>query len=79
MTYHLLMHFPTEGGVREVRGDQVATREYYMTLVKGEPTPKETMLIDGLEVQDKRTWVMAKPGRELEDIIIDLNTPDRVS
>lgn len=25
-TYHLLMHFPIEAGVGEVRGDQVATQ-----------------------------------------------------
>lgn len=49
-TYHILMCFPTKEGVGEVRGDQVTARECYVTSLNGEPTPKETMSIDSLEV-----------------------------
>lgn len=50
LIYHLLMGFPTEGGVREVRGDQLAAKECYMALLNGERAPKESMSIDSLEV-----------------------------
>ena len=33
-TYHLMIKFPTEYGVGEVRGDQVATRECYIAMLK---------------------------------------------
>lgn len=54
----------------------MASRECYMASLKGEPTPKEIMVIDGHEVRDKRTRMVAKPIGELEDIILDSNTPD---
>lgn len=72
------MCFPTEGGVEEVRGDQVVARECYMASLKGESALKETMIIDNLEVRDERTWVMAKP-RELENIILKSTMHDRVT
>lgn len=34
-TYHLLMRFPTEEGVGEVRDDQTMARECYMASLKG--------------------------------------------
>ena len=33
-TYHLMIKFPTEYGVGEVRGDQVAVRECYIAMLK---------------------------------------------
>lgn len=42
------MRFPTENGVREVKGNQVAAWECYMASLKGEPTPKENMSFDSL-------------------------------
>ena len=32
-TYHLMIKFPTEYGVGEVRGDQVAARECYIAML----------------------------------------------
>ena len=32
-TYHLLVKFPTEYRVREVQGDQLATRECYLAML----------------------------------------------
>lgn len=78
-TYHLLMCFPTEGGVGEVKGDQITFRECYMASLKGEPTPKENMSIYSLEVRDKRAQVIAEPEGELEDVTLDPNTTDKVT
>lgn len=50
-TYHLLMRFPTEKGVGEVRGEQTATREYYVASLKGEGS-KETLIVDDVEDRD---------------------------
>lgn len=55
LTYHLLMHFPMEKGINEVKGDQVTAKECYMASLKGEPAPRESMSIDSLKVQDERT------------------------
>lgn len=54
LTYHLLICFPMEKGIREIKGDQMTARECYMTSLKGEPAPRENMSIDSLEVRDER-------------------------
>ena len=33
-TYHLMIKFPTDYGVGELRGDQVAAREYYVAMME---------------------------------------------
>ncbi|XP_075658773.1 uncharacterized protein LOC142628594 [Castanea sativa] len=33
-TYHLMLKFPTENGVRELRGDQIAARECYIAILE---------------------------------------------
>ena len=35
-TYHLMIKFPTEYGVGELRGDQVAARECYVAMLEME-------------------------------------------
>lgn len=60
-TYHLLMRFSIEGRVGKVKGDQVTARECYVVSLKGNFSPKETMTIDGLEVQDERTQIVSEP------------------
>lgn len=77
-TYHLLMRFPTEKGIGEVRGDQVIARECYMASLNGEPSSsKENMSIEGLENRGKKTQ-MAAEG-DLEDIILNTSIPDRTT
>ena len=34
LTYHLMIKFPTEYGVGEIRGDQVVVRECYIVMLK---------------------------------------------
>ncbi len=43
-TYHLLIKFPTEHGIREVRGDQITARERYLTLL-GTEGKNQTMTL----------------------------------
>ena len=33
-TYHLMIKFPTDYGVGELRGDQIATRECYIAMLE---------------------------------------------
>ena len=35
-TYHLLVRFPTENGIREMKGDQAMARKCYLTTVNAE-------------------------------------------
>ena len=35
-TYHVMIKFPTEYGIGELRGDQVATRECYIAMLEME-------------------------------------------
>lgn len=80
LTYHLLMCFPIEKGIREIRGDQVAARECYIATLKGESsTSKKNISIEGLEVRDERAQVIAEPKGELEDIILDTDIPDGIT
>uniref|UniRef100_A0A2N9GRM8 Reverse transcriptase domain-containing protein n=1 Tax=Fagus sylvatica TaxID=28930 RepID=A0A2N9GRM8_FAGSY len=47
-TYHLLLKFPTEHGIGEVRGDQVAARECYLASL-GSGGQNQTMSIEEAE------------------------------
>lgn len=78
--YHLLIRFPMEKGIGEVKGNQVASRECYMASLKRKPSiSKENMLIEGLEVWDERSRATTEPEEELEDIILDTNALDRTT
>ena len=44
-TYHLMIKFPTEYGIGELRGDQVATRKCYITMLEIEDH-QQTMCIE---------------------------------
>lgn len=78
-TYHLLMCFPIEKGVEEVKGDQVAANKCCLASLKGEPAPRESMSIDNLKVRDKRAQVVAKPRGELEDVILNPDAPNELT
>ena len=62
-TYHLSVKFPTEHGVGEVQGDQLAARECYLAmLAMAEQT--QTM-----NIEERR--IVAEPTETLEDIPLD--------
>ena len=61
-TYHLLVHFPIENGVGEMKGDQAMVRECYLTSVSTEQT-HQTLI-----VEERRNF--AKPTEELEEVAV---------
>uniref|UniRef100_A0A2N9F359 Uncharacterized protein n=1 Tax=Fagus sylvatica TaxID=28930 RepID=A0A2N9F359_FAGSY len=50
-TYHLLLKFPTEHGIGEVRGDQIAARECYLASL-GPGGQNQTMSIEEQKILD---------------------------
>ena len=59
-TYHLMIKFPTEYGVGEVRGDQVAVHECYIAMLEMDDH-QQTMCIE-----EQQT--IAEPVEELEEV-----------
>ena len=68
-TYHLMIKFPTEYGVGELCGSQVATRECYIAMLKMDDY-QQTMCIG-----EQRA--VAKPVEELEEVVLDGSKPDQ--
>ena len=62
-TYHLMIKFPTEYGIGELRGDQVATRKCYIAMLEMEDH-HQTMCIE-----KQRT--IAKSVEELEKVTLN--------
>ena len=66
-----MIKFPTEYGIGELRGDQVAARECYIAMLEMEDH-QQTMCIG-----EQRT--MAEPVEELEEITLDESRPERMT
>jgi BarA-like signal transduction histidine kinase len=62
LTYHLLVRFPTENGIGEMKGDQAMARECYLTTVSTEQV-HQTLIVE--ERQNT-----AEPTEELEEIVL---------
>ena len=67
-TYHLMIKFPTNFGVGEVRGDQVAARECYIIMLEMDDH-LQTMCIE-----EQRT--IEEPEEGLEEVLIDDSRPE---
>ena len=70
-TYHLMIKFPTEYGIEELQGDQVAARECYVAMLEMEDH-QQTLCID-----EQRT--IAEPVEELEEVMLDESRPGRTT
>jgi hypothetical protein len=70
-TYHLLVRFPTEHGIGELKGDQATARECYFTSL-GPETKHQTMKID----EGQR---LVEPSEELEKVVLDDKKPDQTT
>ena len=70
-TYHLMIKFPTEYGIEELQGDQVAACECYIAMLEMEDH-EQTMCIG-----EQRTT--AEPIEELEEITLDESRPERTT
>ena len=68
-TYHLSIKFPTEHGVGQVQGDQLAVRECYLAMLAMDEQ------VQTMNIEEKR--VVAEPIEALEDISLDENNPER--
>ena len=67
-TYHLMIKFPIEYGVGEVRGDQVVVRECYIAKLEMNDH-QQTMCIE-----EQRT--IAEPVEELEEVTLNDSRPE---
>ena len=70
-TYHLMIKFPTEYGIGELQGDQVAARECYIAMLEMEDH-QQTMCIG-----EQRTIV--ESVEELEEVILNELRPGRTT
>ena len=70
-TDHLMIKFPTKYGVGEMRGNQIATRECYIAMLKMEDQ-QQTMCIG-----EQRA--LAEPVEELEEVRLDDTWPERTT
>ena len=68
-TYHLSVKFPTEYGVQEVQGDQLAAREYYLAMLAMDEQTQT------MNIEERR--IVAKPTEALEDIPLDEDDPGK--
>ena len=68
-TYHLSVKFPTEHGVGEVQGDQLAARECYLAMLAMD---EQTQTIS---IEERR--IVAEPTEALEDIPLDEDDPGK--
>uniref|UniRef100_A0A2N9GIS8 Integrase catalytic domain-containing protein n=1 Tax=Fagus sylvatica TaxID=28930 RepID=A0A2N9GIS8_FAGSY len=70
-TYHLLLKFPTEHGIGEVRGDQVAARECYLASL-GSEGRNQTMTIEERKIT-------VKSSEQLETVRLEDGNPERTT
>ena len=63
LTYHLMMKFPTEEGVGEVKDDQLTAKRCYNILMK-KVSDQTTLLVASV------TEVKGKPAEPLEEVIV---------
>ena len=70
-TYHLMIKFPTDYGVGELRGNQVATQECYIAMIKMEDQQQKMC------IREQRA--IAKPIEELEKVNLDDARPKRTT
>ena len=70
-TYLLMIKFPTNYGVGELCGNQVAARECYIAMME---------MDDHLQAMNiKEYQIMTKPIEQLEEILLNDSKPDRMT
>ena len=70
-TCHLMIKFPTNYGVGELRGSQMAARECYIAMMEMEDQ------VQALSIEEHRT--VTKPVEKLEEITLDNSDPGRTT
>ena len=70
-TYHLMIKFPIEYGMGEVRGDQVVARECYIAMLEMD-NHLQTMSI-------KEQQTVVEPAEGLEEILLNNTRPEQTT
>ena len=70
-TYHLIIKFPTDYGVGELHGSQVAARECYVAMMEMEDQ------IQAMNIEEHR--MVSEPVEKLEEMVLDSSDPDRTT
>ena len=70
-TYHLMIKFPTEYGMGELRGNQVVARECYIAMLEMDGH-QQTMCIE-------EQWAIVEPIEELEEVTLDNSRPEQMT
>ena len=68
-TYHLSVKFPTEYGIGQAQGDQLAARECYLPMMALDEQ------MQTLSIEERR--VVAEPTEVLEDVLLQEDDPDK--
>ena len=66
-----MIKFPTEYGVGEIHGDQVATRECYIAMLEMDNH------LQTMNIEEQRT--VAESIKRLEGVLLDDSKPDRIT
>ena len=70
-TYHLMIKFPTDYGVGELRGNQVATRECFVAMME---------MVDHLQAMSiEEHRMMTEPVEKLEEVFLDDSNHERIT
>ena len=70
-TYHLMIKFPTDYGVGELRGDQVAARECYIAMMEIDDH------LQAMNIKEHRTTT--EPMEKLEEVFLDDSDHERTT
>ena len=74
-TYHLILRFPTSNVVGEIRGDQIAASECYVSSMKTRK-PHEALQVEVLNPRDDAAIERGEPVEELTLVVLDEEHPD---
>ena len=70
-TYHLMIKFPTDYGVGELRGNQVAARECYVVMMEMDDH------LQAMSIEEHRTTT--EPVEKLEEVFLDDSNHERTT
>ena len=68
-TYHLSVKFPTEYGIGQAQGDQLAARECYLAMMALDEQ------VQTMSIEERR--VVAEPTEVLEDVLLQEDDPEK--
>ncbi|XP_065626753.1 uncharacterized protein LOC136066400 [Quercus suber] len=70
-TYHLMIKFPTDYGIGELRGNQAIARECYIAMLEMEDHHQ------AMCIEEQRT--VTEPAKEIEEVILNESKPERTT